>query len=139
VVDGLGQPLPALALEASILVPGGAAGPAFVVYENFQVIMRWNRSEYYAIAVGRLADRIAGAGTLWRPPEDDGLRFSRELILQLQENLNRLGFEGGEIDGIFGARTRAALRRFQQQQGMLADGYPTTQLIEAVAQAARSQ
>jgi len=139
VIDGMGQPLPALALEASILVPGGAAGPAFVVYENFQVIMRWNRSEYYAIAVGRLADRIAGAGTLWRPPEDDGLRFSRELILQLQENLNRLGFEGGEIDGIFGARTRAALRRFQQQQGMLADGYPTTQLIEAVAQAARSQ
>jgi len=139
VIDGMGQPLPALALEASILVPGGAAGPAFVVYENFQVIMRWNRSEYYAIAVGRLADRIAGAGTLWRPPEDDGLRFSRELILQLQENLNRLGFEGGEIDGIFGARTRAALRRFQQQQGMLADGYPTMQLIEAVAQAARSQ
>jgi membrane-bound lytic murein transglycosylase B len=136
--DAHGQLLPSVPLKAAILLPGGAQGPAFVVYENFDVIMGWNRSEFYAIAVGRLADRVIGAGALWRPPVDDGLHFSVDLILQLQKNLNTLGFDGGEEDGIFGAKSRSALRSFQVQQGMLADGYPTMELIEAVAKAARS-
>jgi membrane-bound lytic murein transglycosylase B len=136
--DANGQLLPSLPLMAAILLPGGAQGPAFVVYENFDVIMGWNRSEFYAISVGRLADRIIGAGELWRPPVDDGLQFSVDLIRQLQKNLNTLGFDGGEEDGIFGAQSRTALRSFQVQQGLLADGYPTMELIETVARAARS-
>lgn len=136
--DAHGERLPSVPLEAAILLPGGAQGPAFVVYENFDIIMGWNRSEFYAIAVGRLADRVIGAGTLWRPPVDDGLRFSNDLIRQLQKNLNTLGFDGGEEDGIFGAKSRTALRSFQVQQGLLADGYPTMELIESVARAAQS-
>lgn len=136
--DARGERLPSVSLQAAILLPGGAQGPAFVVYENFDVIMGWNRSEFYAIAVGRLADRIIGAGALWRPPVDDDMRFSIDLVRQLQKNLNALGFDGGEEDGIFGARSRSALRGFQVQQGMLADGYPTMELIEAVDVAARS-
>lgn len=136
--DANGQLLPSVSLSAAILLPGGARGPAFVVYENFDVIMGWNRSEFYAIAVGRLADRVIGAGELWRPPVDDGVELSVDLIRQLQKNLNTLGFEGGEEDGIFGAQSRTALRSFQVQQGLLADGYPTTELIETVSRAARN-
>ena len=131
-----GQSLQPLPLEASILVPGGAGGPAFIVYENFHVIMQWNRSEFYALSVGRLADRINGGSELRRPAVDDGLRFSREMITELQENLNGLGFDGGEADGVFGPKTRAALREFQTGQGLLADGYPTQKLFQQVSTAA---
>lgn len=136
VTDAFGKPLPAVDLSASILVPGGAAGPAFVVYDNFDVIMRWNRSEFYAISVGRLADRIAGAGDLTRPPPDDGLRLSRAAVLDMQVQLNALGYDSGKPDGIFGSGTRQALRRFQSDRAIVADGYPSQQMLDAVAASA---
>jgi len=133
------EPLPPLSLEASILVPGGAGGPAFITYENFHVIMRWNRSEFYALSVGRLAERISGGGKLRRPALDDGLRFTNELIMELQTNLKTLGFDVGEPDGVFGPQSRAALRGFQTSQGLLADGYPTLELLEQVSRVAQQQ
>lgn len=132
-----GERLPALALQASVLVPAGAQGPAFLVYQNFDIIMRWNRSEFYAIAVGRLADRIAGAGKLARPALDDGLQMSHALISELQNSLLKLGFGVGEVDGVFGPGTRTALRQFQSQQGLLADGYPSAELLVMVNAAAQ--
>jgi membrane-bound lytic murein transglycosylase B len=134
--DTFGNPLPLLDLEASVLVPAGAEGPAFIVYDNFDVIMRWNRSESYAIAVGRLADRIAGAGNLIQPPPDDGLRLTRDMILTLQQNLNALGFDSGKPDGIFGSGTRRALREFQSANQLTADGYPSAVVMAAVNSAA---
>jgi len=134
-----GEPLPPLPLEASILVPGGAGGPAFITYENFHVIMRWNRSEFYALSVGRLAERISGGGKLRNPAVDDGLRFTNELIMELQTSLSRLGFAVGEPDGVFGPQTRAALRGFQTSQDLLADGYPSLELLELVTRVAQQQ
>jgi len=136
VTDAFGEPLPALAIESSVLVPAGANGPAFVVYDNFDVIMRWNRSEFYAITVGRLADRIAGAGTLVTPPPPSDLRLTRDLVMSLQQDLNLLGFDAGRPDGIFGAGTREALRGFQRSRGFVPDGYPTAEVVAAVRSAA---
>ncbi len=121
------------ATEASVLVPAGHSGPAFLVFANFDVIMRWNRSEYYALAVGLLADRLVGAGPLVRPPSTVGPALSRATVAQLQQQLNELGFDAGHIDGVMGAATRAALRRFQSAKGIIADGYPDAKTLCALA------
>lgn len=124
-----GSPLPAVEMEGSILVPAGHRGPAFLVYGNFDVIMRWNRSEYYALSVGLLADRIAGAMALSRPPLLDEKPLSRETVVLLQNRLNTLGFDVGEADGVMGPATRAGLRSFQESAGLIADGYPDSETI----------
>jgi len=116
-------PLPIADMDASLLIPAGHQGPAFLVYDNFNVIMRWNRSEFYALAVGHLADRIAGAGGLLQPPSADAPRMSRDQVMALQTQLNEKGFDAGTPDGIFGPGTRRALSQFQHQQGMVADGF----------------
>jgi membrane-bound lytic murein transglycosylase B len=136
VEDAYGQPMPHLDLPAAVLVPSGHAGPAFLVYDNFGVIMRWNRSEFYALSVGRLADEIAGSGPLRRPPPADAMRVSRDQVRQLQSDLASLGFDVGEPDGIVGPATRRALSRFQQQRDLVADGHLDAELLDAVRQAA---
>ena len=126
-----GAPLPTPDVEASLLLPAGHRGPAFLVYDNFRVVMRWNASQSYALAVGLLADRLAGA-----PP----LRLAAELaaplrktdIVGAQEALNTLGLEAGTADGIVGSRTRAALRAFQLDAGLPADGYPDRETLDAL-------
>ncbi|MGD8583284.1 MAG: lytic murein transglycosylase [Gammaproteobacteria bacterium] len=119
-----GARLPDADIQASLLVPAGHAGPAFLVYPNFKVILRWNRSEYYALSVGLLADRLTGAGPLMQPPSTTEAALSRDTVEQMQRKLNRLGFDAGEIDGVMGSLTQAALREFQASAGMIADGYP---------------
>jgi membrane-bound lytic murein transglycosylase B len=136
VTDAFGGALPRLAISAALLVPSGHAGPAFLTYRNFDVIMRWNRSEFYALSVGRLADEIAGAGPLSRPPPADAIRISRERVLQLQIDLAALGYEVGKPDGIVGPVTRRAVGRFQQQRSMVADGHLDAATLEAVRAAA---
>jgi membrane-bound lytic murein transglycosylase B len=126
------QALPQENIKASLLVPSGYRGPAFLVYENFNVIMRWNRAEFYALAVGHLADRIAGAGPLVQPPPTDEPRLRFEQIWTLQEQLNKKGFDAGAPDGIFGPGTRRALSQYQHQQGMIADGFPSKKLLETL-------
>jgi len=135
ITDAFGRALPPLDLEASLLVPSGHAGPAFLVYDNFDVIMRWNRSEFYALSVGRLADEIAGAGPLRRPPPEESLRIARDDVRRLQENLASLGYDAGAPDGIFGPATRSALSRFQAQRDMVADGHLDGEALEAVRRA----
>ncbi|AFT68810.1 Lytic murein transglycosylase subfamily [Alloalcanivorax dieselolei B5] len=126
-----GQPLPDAPMNASLLLPSGAQGPAFLVYENFRVIMGWNRSEAYALAVGRLADRINGAGELSRAPVP-APRLHRDQVKALQARLNADGFKAGSEDGLLGPGTRAALGRFQQQQGLPADGFPDEASLKAL-------
>ena len=118
-----GAALPVADLEAQLLLPAGVNGPAFLVYENFDVIMRWNPSRFYALAVGRLADRLAGADELTRPPPATE-PLAIETVQRMQEQLNALGFDAGEPDGRIGPVTRSALRAFQQQRGIPADGFP---------------
>lgn len=124
-----GEPLSGDLQAASLLVPAGHQGPAFLIYDNFDTIMRWNRSEYYAIAVGHLADRIAGAAPLHRPPPADAPRLSRDQVAAMQHRLSERGFDSGTADGIFGPATRAAIRQLQQAQGWIADGYPDKKVL----------
>jgi membrane-bound lytic murein transglycosylase B len=126
-----GEPLPDYSVQASILVPAGHTGPAFIVYDNFAVIMKWNRSYYYGIAVGRLADRINGAGELHQPPPDQP-RLTLPEIEALQTALNGAGFAAGKPDGILGSVTREAVRAYQQAKGLIADGYPSADVFKAL-------
>ncbi|MAL34209.1 MAG: lytic transglycosylase, partial [Marinobacter sp.] len=87
ITDAFGNHLANEPIEAALIVPSGHQGPAFLVYSNFRVIMGWNRSEFYAIAVGHLADRIAGAGKLQNPPPEDQPSLSRNQLLELQQAL----------------------------------------------------
>ncbi len=132
----LNEPLPTLPpgrkFEAALLVPAGYRGPAFLVYDNFEVIMRWNYSEFYALSVGHLADRINGAGTLIQPPPDDLPRLSTDTIKLLQLRLQQEGFTTGKPDGILGPMTKEAIRSFQTASGMVADGYPRKSLLQAL-------
>ncbi len=137
--DAFGQPLASSDIASRLLVPSGHKGPAFVIYENFDVIMDWNHSEYYALSVGRLADRISGAGKLHTRPPDADLKISRERVLQLQQNLNTLGYDAGEPDGVPGPMTRSAVSRYQQSKGVIADGYLDAGIIKAIGQDALSE
>lgn len=127
--DAYGRALPDADIDASLLVPAGHRGPAFLVYDNFDVIMEWNRSEFYALAVGRLADRLAGAAGLRNPPPEDTPRLARDEVIALQERLETRGFNPGPVDGIPGPRTRKAIRRFQQAHGMIADGFASREVL----------
>ena len=136
VTDAYGSALPLLAINAAVLVPAGHRGPVFLVYDNFEVIMRWNRSEYYAIAVGRLADRIAGSVELTRAADPDSDSITIAEVKRLQQDLVLLGYDAGNPDGMFGPATRRALSRFQQAKGMIADGHLNRQALQAVRKAA---
>ena len=124
--------LPELDMEGSILVPAGHAGPAFIVYRNFDVIMNWNRSEFYALSVGLLADRIAGAMPLTRPPSQHEPSLSRAQVMDIQQRLSQKGFDVGGIDGVLGPATRKAIGAFQKSVGMIADGHPDKITLEAL-------
>ena len=126
-----GNNLPRADMRASILAPTGHQGPAFMVYNNFHVIMGWNRAEAYALAVGHLADRIAGAGDLNRPLVQ-APRLSREQVSVLQTRLNEGGFNAGEVDGILGPGTRQAISRFQASRNQVADGFPSKETLKAL-------
>ncbi len=129
IVTAFGGPIPQADVQAALLVPAGHQGPAFLVYDNFDVIMEWNRSEFYALAVGYLADRINGGGTLKQPPPDQP-PLSIAQVKELQTRLNTLGFEAGEPDGILGPGTRRAIRALQHQRDMVADGYPAAAVLK---------
>ncbi|MCD8550868.1 MAG: lytic murein transglycosylase, partial [Shewanella xiamenensis] len=104
---------------------------AFLGYENFNVIMRWNRSEFYAITVGHLADRINGGEPLKvAPPEQP--RLSREQIKQLQTKLNESGFDVGKPDGVLGRNSTAGIQAFQRSNNMIADGFPSPEVFTAL-------
>jgi len=118
-------------LKAALLVPAGHTGSAFMVYPNFDVILRWNNSEYYGIAVGHLADRIDGQGSLSKPLPDLP-NYTLAEMQKFQDKLNKLGFDVGEADGILGPATRKGVRAFQVTVGLIADGYPSKETVEAV-------
>jgi len=126
-----GRPIPALPNKGAVLVPQGRRGPAFLVYENFDALMRWNRSEHFALAVGILSDRIAGGGDLHVPPPDDP-PLTREQIASVQRRLNELGFDSGEPDGVVGSATRRAVREWQSRNGLVADGYIDAELLRSL-------
>jgi len=124
-----GNRLPNSNMKASLIVPMGHRGPAFLVYRNFDVIMDWNHSILYAISVGYLADRINGSGKLTAKPIDETL-LSKDNILTIQQTLNLLGYNTGVPDGMAGPKTRSATRQFQSDIGFVADGYVGYELFQ---------
>lgn len=130
-----GGPLPDADIRAALLLPSGYHGPAFLVYPNFHIIMRWNPSTAYALSVGLLADQIGGGdGLLRQPPAEDPM--SRDEVRELQSRLNNLGHDSGTPDGIAGRMTRNAVRAYQQQAGIPADGHPNRVLLEQLREQA---
>ncbi len=128
-----GAALPIADMSARLLLPLGHAGPAFLVYENFDVLLGWNRSSSFAIAAGHLADRISGAGAFHADMPDDGAMAIAETAM-LQRRLAELGYSPGEADGILGPATRSALREFQLDRGLIADGYPDERTRSALTE-----
>lgn len=128
VSDVSGESVSALAIDAALLVPAGSDGPAFLVYDNFDAIMRWNRSESFAISIGHLADRIAGAGGLSRPPPA-GEQLTRDQLQAIQIALTENGFDAGPADGVPGSATRAAIRAYQASRSLVADGFADPDLL----------
>lgn len=126
-----GSALPVSEMKGSIILPAGAHGPAFLVYDNFRTAMVWNRSIFYALCVGHLADRITGGDAITHMPVNERA-LSRKEISEMQRLLNKLGFDAGPADGIAGLQTRNAIRSFQKQQHMTADGYASHDILSAL-------
>lgn len=115
---------------ATLLLPAGHKGPAFLLMNNFRSILRYNNSTSYALAIGLLSDSLRGdAGVQGKWPVGER-QLGRQERIELQQLLTQKGFEPGKADGIIGANTRKAVRAFQQQQQQPADGYPSVELLQ---------
>ena len=117
-------------LTASILVPQGRKGPAFLVYPNYRVLFEWNKSFVYVTTAAYFGTRIEGAEPYAAGNPDPALDL--EQMKALQEKLTALGHDVGKIDGILGAGTRAAVQKEQVRLGLPADGWPTLDLLGAL-------
>ena len=124
-----GAPLPTLP-DSAILLPAGAKGPAFLVGANFRTILRYNNATSYALAVHLLAQRIAGGATVQAEWPRELQPLGRSQVLALQAALNARGFQTGTPDGLVGLATQKGLRQYQQSEGLLADGYPSLELLQ---------
>ena len=124
-----GQNLPKSNIKSALVLPVGYRGPAFLVYKNFHTILNWNRSILYAVAVGHLSDRILGLEK-FKTKTIIEKRLNKKDVLFIQEKLNSLGFDSGELDGVAGPQTRSAVREYQQTQKIPADGYVGYRLLQ---------
>lgn len=116
----------------ALLLPAGAKGPAFLVFPNFRVLLKYNAATSYALAVCLLADRLKGLPELTTPwPRAEPPMGLAERV-GLQDGLKRLGFDPGATDGVIGSKTRQALRAYQLARGLPADGFATHALAERV-------
>ena len=122
-----GRPLPADDLPASLLLPMGRFGPAFLAYDNFRVYLQWNNALVYSTTAAYLATRIAGAPPLRRGNAPAPLAFAD--LKTLQASLVRAGYDVGAIDGFLGLKTRQAVKAMQVKYNLPADSYPTPELL----------
>lgn len=121
-------------LPASIVLPVGRHGPAFMTYDNYHVFLEWNNSLVYSTSAAYFAARLQGAGA-FRARNPEGIKvFNGDQVKQLQRLLVRKGFDVGKIDGIIGSKTRAAVKSLQKKFGQPADSYPTSALVRRLRQ-----
>nr|WP_226898495.1 lytic murein transglycosylase [Mangrovicoccus algicola] len=116
--------------KAAILLPAGARGPAFMIFQNFNVIERYNAADSYVIAVGHLSDRLKGGPAFTRdwPRGDRALKSAEKK--ELQTRLTAAGFSTDGVDGRIGPNTISAIRRYQSARGLVPDGYASAALLE---------
>lgn len=117
-------------LEASLVIPQGRKGPAFITYPNFNIYLEWNQSFIYTTSAAYFATRLAGAPPYERGTPEEGL--SEDGMKQLQTKLQGLGHDVGKVDGILGSGTRAAIQKEQLRLGLPADGWATQALLSAL-------
>jgi lytic murein transglycosylase len=122
-----GKPLPNDEMPASLLLPMGRNGPAFLAYANFAAYTEWNNSLIYSTTAGYLASRIAGAPPMRRPAAVAQLPFNE--LRELQQLLVRAGFNVGKVDGVMGQQSRSAVKAMQIKFGLPADSWPTAELL----------
>jgi membrane-bound lytic murein transglycosylase B len=125
----------ASSLRGALVLPQGWLGPAFMVFSNFSVVMKWNRSVNYALSVAHLSDRLQGGGPLAGGQLAEREALSREQLMNLQQQLGALGFDAGTPDGVVGPRTRNAIWLYQVTHGLPPDGHPASSLLSHVQQA----
>jgi len=114
-------------LPASIILPQGRNGPAFLAYPNFRVYFEWNQSFTYVLTAAYFANRIEGGPVFTPGTPDPGLSGAE--MKRLQQKLKARGYDVGKIDGILGSGTRAAVQEMQQKLGLPADAWPTKELL----------
>jgi membrane-bound lytic murein transglycosylase B len=124
-----GEQLAAGDRPASIIVPAGARGPAFMVLDDFKTVLKYNNAQSYALAVCLLADRIKGGGPVIASWPRSETPLTRDERVAFQNDLKKLGYDPGDIDGVLGHKVRAAIRTFQKTIGLPADGFPTQDLL----------
>jgi len=115
--------------SGSIIIPAGPSGPAFLLFQNFNVILRYNNAENYAIGVGHLSDRLRGGPPVRGefPPDKQGMTIADRQ--ELQRRLTAKGFDTEGTDGVIGKKTRAAISGYQGAQGLPVTGEPTLVLL----------
>lgn len=123
-----GRPLPSDGMQASVLLPMGRFGPAFMVYDNFQVYLVWNNSLVYSTTAAYYATRLAGAGPMHKPSHEIP-SVSPEQAKEIQQILTKMGYDVGGIDGKLGLASRGAIKAVQLKFNMPADSYPTPELL----------
>lgn len=128
VVDAHGAPVPDYG-EASILLPAGSAGAAFMIFENFAVLERYNSADAYVIGVGHLADRIGGGEPIRAEWPRGDRALTQDERLEMQRRLTEQGFDTQGIDGRIGPKTISAVRAYQQANGLKPDGYASLRLL----------
>ncbi|HYF52930.1 MAG TPA: lytic murein transglycosylase, partial [Salinarimonas sp.] len=116
--------------EATLYLPAGASGPAFLVTANYDVIKAYNASDAYALGVGHLGDRVMGGRAIQGEWPTGERMLGKEERVEVQKRLAALGFYQGETDGKHGSRTRSAVREFQLKRGLVPDGYANVALLE---------
>ncbi len=126
--DMNGNPVPDHG-AASVLIPQGPNGPAFMVFSNFNVILRYNNSESYAIGIGHLSDRILGGPPIQGsfPPDAQGMTIADRQ--ELQRRLTAKGFDTDGTDGVVGSKTIAAIEAYQASAGLPVTGAPSLELL----------
>ena len=124
-----GKPFPRPDDKGYLLVPAGTQGPGFIMLHNFRVLMKYNPAEAYALAIGHLSDRLRGGTPLVQAWPRHEPVLSREERRELQELLQRKGFDGGEPTGRLGPKARAAIRDFQASVGLVPDGFASATIL----------
>jgi membrane-bound lytic murein transglycosylase B len=130
--DADGNPLTGESGPVAIFLPAGYRGPAFLLRDNFHVILRYNFATSYALAIGLLSDRVKGGEPIAAVWPTDVTPLDESGRVALQDGLTALGFDTGGADGVFGRRTRNALREYQKSRGIAADGFPTPQILTRI-------
>jgi membrane-bound lytic murein transglycosylase B len=128
------KPFPRASDRAFLLLPAGARGPAFLMLQNFRVVMKYNPAEAYALAIGHLADRLRGGGPFVQSWPRDQRALSMAERFEMQQLLARRGFDIGEPDGLLGPRTRMAIRNFQVATGQIPDGFASSDVLDRLRQ-----